>query len=649
MMKKTALLLATTILLAAIFAPPAGAYQIPNTNIPYNINVYTAGINNDPQAQAEMFKKLGLFRGTDKGFELDRPMTRAEAAVMLVRFLGAEDKVLSGVWRHPFTDVPAWADKYIGWLYQSGLTKGVSAAEYGAQDPVSLKQYAMFLSRALLGPDINDDMWKYSGMATEEEVELWDETNGFFNRAAAVGLSVRAFINHYTANGNWMSMAQFLIDKGVFTADELGEASWDVLPSAYRTDEESGALTRYVADVPVERCGVPGLSLAGSSQYSAQKYLHAARITAGGVEFFILDPKTLAVLASDDYDATNGWQGFDYIGTVEGTDYLVETRLNAESGNTCAGALLSWDGQALSPLLDAQALWQDGRPPFAYEAISPPLAAASTLIDYKGYTRSFAAAGNLLLVGNEELFFITRSGISKSAYPAGVQVLDFDGRVAVCQLVEAAATAICCMDSATGRVLDEYTVPPDMEGDMGQRTIFRWEQGYFYGEAGLYKLIDGRLYQLTARPSLDLAFTQIGAATSDPIILTHAPGERVYGMNAPGGNMIVMIRQDGGEKVMLANDPPHGIEIAGIYGMDSAVWFYSEQGVGMQRANVYTYALTFNEKGTLIHVADYKAGRPETEDGWSEGNLTGYKKAYIENEQARLDALGLSCELSGGE
>ena len=46
---------------------------------------------------------------------------------MLTRLLGAEKTALAGNWKHPFTDVPQWADKYVGWLYQNGLTKGVSA------------------------------------------------------------------------------------------------------------------------------------------------------------------------------------------------------------------------------------------------------------------------------------------------------------------------------------------------------------------------------------------------------------------------------------------------------------------------------------------------------------------------------------------
>ena len=41
---------------------------------------------------AQELKDVGLFQGTDTGFELDRAPTRTEAAVMLVRLLGAEEQ-----------------------------------------------------------------------------------------------------------------------------------------------------------------------------------------------------------------------------------------------------------------------------------------------------------------------------------------------------------------------------------------------------------------------------------------------------------------------------------------------------------------------------------------------------------------------------
>ena len=67
---------------------------------------------------------------------------------MLIRTLGEENAALSGTHKHPFTDVPAWADAYVGYAYEKGLTKGVSATEFGSGN-ASAAMYVTFMLRAL--------------------------------------------------------------------------------------------------------------------------------------------------------------------------------------------------------------------------------------------------------------------------------------------------------------------------------------------------------------------------------------------------------------------------------------------------------------------------------------------------------------------
>ena len=54
---------------------------------------------------ADQLKALGLFQGTEQGYELDRAPTRAEAATMLVRLLGKEADAQS--WSIPLR-LPIW-------------------------------------------------------------------------------------------------------------------------------------------------------------------------------------------------------------------------------------------------------------------------------------------------------------------------------------------------------------------------------------------------------------------------------------------------------------------------------------------------------------------------------------------------------------
>ena len=106
----------------------------------------------DYDAAAEDLAAIGVFRGTSDGFELDRAPTRSEAAIMLVRLLGAEEEAqaayTAGDITLPFTDVGTTAAPYVAWLHDQGIVNGTSAATYGT-GACSAQNYAAFLLRAL--------------------------------------------------------------------------------------------------------------------------------------------------------------------------------------------------------------------------------------------------------------------------------------------------------------------------------------------------------------------------------------------------------------------------------------------------------------------------------------------------------------------
>jgi hypothetical protein len=103
---------------------------------------------------AQQLKALGLFQGVgtnpdgSTNFDLARAPSRIEALVMLIRLLGKEEEALSGRWTHPFTDVPNWADKYVGYAYTNKFTNGVSATRFGT-DTASCQMYLTFVLRSL--------------------------------------------------------------------------------------------------------------------------------------------------------------------------------------------------------------------------------------------------------------------------------------------------------------------------------------------------------------------------------------------------------------------------------------------------------------------------------------------------------------------
>ena len=146
-MKKRLLALALSLLLALSLIPAA-----------------LAATGEANQAARELYE-MGLFQGTGTNadgtpnFALDRTMTRAEAVTMLVRLLGKEAEAKAGTWTTPFTDVAAWAVPYVGYAYENGLTKGVSATAFGGGDTVTATQYLTFVLRALGYDSGSDFRW----------------------------------------------------------------------------------------------------------------------------------------------------------------------------------------------------------------------------------------------------------------------------------------------------------------------------------------------------------------------------------------------------------------------------------------------------------------------------------------------------------
>ena len=68
---------------------------------------------------------------------------------MLIRLLGVEKQAKENKYEHPFTDVPEWANDYIGYMYEKGLTTGISADKFGAANLIDGKSYATFVLRSL--------------------------------------------------------------------------------------------------------------------------------------------------------------------------------------------------------------------------------------------------------------------------------------------------------------------------------------------------------------------------------------------------------------------------------------------------------------------------------------------------------------------
>lgn len=173
--------------------------RITSVTVLATVVLATSAFASKYDSSAQALKDIGLFNGSDSGFDLDRAPTRTEAAVMLVRLLEAENvaktQYASGKITNPFTDVDDWAAPYVAWLYKYGLAKGVSDTAFGATGQCTAKMYCTFVLRSLgysdaEGGDFTFDEAEYAAVY----LGLYDsdDVGDTFLRDDVVAISYRA-------------------------------------------------------------------------------------------------------------------------------------------------------------------------------------------------------------------------------------------------------------------------------------------------------------------------------------------------------------------------------------------------------------------------------------------------------------------------
>ena len=168
---------------------------------------------------ADALNALGLFRGTENGYELDRAPTRAEALVMLIRLLGRENEALAYEGDCPLEDVAGrWMAPYVGWAYANEITRGVSENAFDPNGTASANMYATFVLRALA---YSEEQGQFSyRTAVEDAARLGiapaEGYAGEFTRGNAALMSYKALTAPY--GGSAGSLLELLIDSGAVDA-----------------------------------------------------------------------------------------------------------------------------------------------------------------------------------------------------------------------------------------------------------------------------------------------------------------------------------------------------------------------------------------------------------------------------------------------
>jgi len=237
----------------------------------YTYVVHPNAIAQTTLERADMLKDMGLFAGTDKGYELETSPTRTQAVVFLLRMLGEEKAALNSNYTCPFTDVPSWAYKYIAYAYNKGYTNGISATQFGANDLVTPVQFVTFMLRALGYSDKNGD-FTYSlslkmanalGIICAEKYEAMNN----FTRGDCVDIIYKVL--NAKMKGKTKTLAKTLVEKGAVskeTAVKYGFAKQEYETVRVETIKaENGDLNIYYKDIAAK---IPGTKTVLSYRYS---------------------------------------------------------------------------------------------------------------------------------------------------------------------------------------------------------------------------------------------------------------------------------------------------------------------------------------------------------------------------------------------
>jgi hypothetical protein len=180
---------------------------------------------------ADILNELGLFKGTNKGYELVRAPNRQEALIMLIRLLGEEGVALKYDYKGmPFKDVTGWEDgrRYIAYGAAKKYTNGISATAFGQSNMADANMYITFDLRALgykdsgANPDFIWDKTSQSlaveiGLLTTEQCE--DMRLNGLRRDHVVLISVNALFK--SVQGEGRTLAEKLLASNAIEQDKL--------------------------------------------------------------------------------------------------------------------------------------------------------------------------------------------------------------------------------------------------------------------------------------------------------------------------------------------------------------------------------------------------------------------------------------------
>jgi len=172
---------------------------------------------------ADTLYDFGLFKGTDKGYELDKSLTREESATILVRLLGKEKSIDASDFEQVFSDVDKsrWSYASIMYCYENDITKGTSYNTFSPDTQIDAQQFVTLLMRLLGYTAVNPDTAlqksvEYKLLPSEMAEELGETET--FTRSVMVQIVYNSL---YTKMHDDTLFSEYLLENGVLTKEDI--------------------------------------------------------------------------------------------------------------------------------------------------------------------------------------------------------------------------------------------------------------------------------------------------------------------------------------------------------------------------------------------------------------------------------------------
>ena len=175
--------------------------------------------------------RLGVLKGTEKGFELEREVTRAEALAFISRTLAMNEENAK---QSPFTDVKGhWAEKTVDLFYEKGFVDGVSETLYAPDRSVTGQEFIKILLSSM----------GYENITLENALEKGTEyeilSNNFTKSVVKQNFTLlrsdvlRIIHSAFTAKcADGVTVYKKHIEKGLLSEKDFEGILWSVTPLA---------------------------------------------------------------------------------------------------------------------------------------------------------------------------------------------------------------------------------------------------------------------------------------------------------------------------------------------------------------------------------------------------------------------------------